>query len=225
MSVYLLLTYRENQSLLPLFFIVGGLTSFFDLLTAPLITLGILLIVSILLDKKQRAFLNSLSWYIGYLLLWFSKLLIAHLSYSPGALQSAVAQLANRAVGVADEKFSLFNTVTLNVSQLIGYDRFNKIVVLSCGILFLLVLLRYFSFKTKRIKSILPWVFVGVLPYLWFLTLANHSYIHVWYTYRNQFMSVAAFFLIVAEFIDWIKVKKEVGFLKTKLKSLSSPLK
>lgn len=218
-SIYYLLNYRKNNFPYVLFFIVGGLTSFFDLLTAPLVGLGMLLAVSTVSDRKQNIFLNCLSWGVGYLSLWASKWLAAAVLFSPNAITTALDQIVNRTVNKADAGFSQMNALQLNFWQLIGYGRQNKIILLSFFIVFLIFLLKYFSFKKSKIKRIIPWLIIGAIPYLWYLVAANHSYLHVWYTYRNQFMSVVSFFMIVAEFIDWQRVSRDFKLLSVKFTS------
>lgn len=211
-SIYLLYTYKRNSSLYPLFFIVGSLTSFFDLLTAPLVTLGILLIVATSLGDKniKNIFLNCISWSTGYLLLWFSKWLIVDLLFTHGAIATAFDQIINRTVNQAGANFSHFSTVKLNLFQLIGYNRVNKIIVLFLFIISSVFFLRYFTFRKEKINKSLPWILIGSIPYVWYLIAANHSYLHVWYTYRNQFMTVVSLLLVIMEFIDWPHVKKDL---------------
>lgn len=214
-SIYLLYTYKKDRRLYILFFIIGALTSFFDLLTAPLVTLGMLLVVATILENKniKNILLHCLAWSIGYLLLWFSKWFIVQALFAPGAIATAFNEIVNRTVNRADANFSHFNAVKLNFFQLIGYNHFNKIIVLSLFIISSIFFLRYFTFSKQRINKILPWILIGSVPYIWYLIAANHSYLHVWYTYRDQFISVVCVFLVASEFIDWLHVKQNLKSL------------
>ena len=215
-SIFLLYNHKKNHNLYFLFFVIGALTSFFDLLTAPLITLGMLLIVATKLNRAnvKNIILYSVSWSIGYLLLWFSKWAIVQFFFAPGAILTAFNQIANRTLSQADSNFSYFSALQLNFFQLIGYSRTNKISVLLFSILYSIFCFRYLSFDKQKIKSILPLVLIGVIPYIWYLIAANHSYLHVWYTYRDQFISVVSLFLITTEFINWKNVKKDFRLIK-----------
>ena len=207
-SVYLLSTYKKNQNSYPLFFIIGGLTSFIDLLTAPLASLGMILIIQAFLNKKSKMLLYSLSWSIGYLSLWFSKWAIAQAFFTPGAINTSFNQIVNRTVTKADANFSIVNALRLNIFQLIGYNRMEQISLLILfGVIFF-ISIRYFSFSIKKLKTITPWVIIAFIPYVWYAIAANHSYLHVWYTYRNQFMSVVVACFIYSEFIDWERVNE-----------------
>ncbi len=180
-SIFLLLTYQKNQNYLVLFFIIGGVTSFFDLLTVPLITLGLPLIVYLQLSKKGIKDLacNSISWAIGYLLLWATKWVIVEYFFVPGAIQTSIDQIVNRTITKADPEFNHINTIKRNVFQLIGYDKRNKIVDLASAVFMGGFFMRYVNFKQVKLKSLLPWIIIGIMPYAWYLVAANHSYLHV----------------------------------------------
>ncbi len=220
-SIYLLFTYKNKGNLFLLFFIAGGLTCFFDLLTAPLVSLGLLLIAATNLEKKQNIIKNCLFWTLGYLLFWFSKWLIVALLFAPGAIEVSFNQIINRTVTQADAGFSQFKAVQLNLAQLIGYSRYNRMTYLLVNGIFFLLSLRYLTFNLKKAQQVIPWLLIIFLPYLWYLIAANHSYLHCWYTYRDQFMSVVALLYLMTEFIDWQRIKKDLGGLGAKLASKS----
>ena len=50
---------------------------------------------------------------------------------------------------------------------------------------------------------------VMLLPYAWYFAAANHSYLHWWFTYRAQGVSVCALLLAVAALIGPRKAKIE----------------
>ena len=215
-SIYLLLTERKNTSQYLLFFITGAATSYVDLLTAPLVSLGLLLTTAYLLRKKRNVVALFGSWSVGYALFWISKILLAQVTYFPHAVQSGFSQMVDRMVGKADANFTLLTTIKLNLFQLIGYARQSKIAVLVGVIILTLFLIRYHALKKEKTGQVVPLLIIAVIPYLWYLIVANHSYLHVWYTYRAQLMSVTAFLLILSEFTNWKKVQQDW----TKLKSL-----
>lgn len=216
-AIYFLLTYRKQKNYFLLFFLTGGLTCFFDLLTSPLVVLGLLLIVITKTEKKQRLILNCLFWAMGYLLLWLSKWLIAAWFFSPGAVIVSFNQVINRTVNQADANFSQFKAVQLNLLQLIGYSRYNRLSYLLANSLFFLLTFRYFTFSMENAKKTLSWLTIIFIPYLWYLIAANHSYLHCWYSYRDQLMSVVGILFVMTEFIDWQKIKKDLGGLRPKL--------
>ena len=209
-SIYALRTYKKDNHSYILFFVTGSLTSFFDLLTAPLVALGMLLITITLLEKKNNIVPYSAFWLLGYLLLWSSKWIIVQLFYSQNALASTLNQIVFRAVGKVDSEFSQFNAVRLNILQLIGYDWMNRIILTAFLCLAFIVLVKYFSFNRSKLKSLMPWITIFFIPYGWYLITANHSYVHTWFAYRSQFMSVLALLMIYDQFIDWPKFAKDI---------------
>lgn len=217
-SIYLLMNNKRNPETYVPFFIAGGLTAFFDLLTAPLVTLGILLIVSSILDNKdiKKIIINSLSWLGGYFIFWSSKWVLAELFVTPNAITTSLNQIVNRTVNKADVNFSQLKAVSLNFFQIVGYDKQNKIIILILGIFTLFIWLRYFTFKKEKLKNAVLWLMIGIIPYAWYLIVANQSYLHCWYTYRNQLMSVVSLFFIMGEFFDRRHLYRDLQSLRSK---------
>jgi O-antigen/teichoic acid export membrane protein len=47
---------------------------------------------------------------------------------------------------------------------------------------------------------------VAFIPWVWYLFAANHSYLHNWFTFRAQAVSVAAILLALMQLVDWNKL-------------------
>jgi hypothetical protein len=205
-SIMLLARKRSDVTEMIFFFVVGMLTAFFDLLTAPLVTLGLLIYTS----TKHFRFLMLLkkigSWFIGYGLFWMSKWLLVETLFSSGAITNAWGHVVNRTVNPADDQFSHIKAIMLNINQLIGYDRISQVVVIGLIGIFVGLLL-FFRNKYIHQYRLMYWSLVALIPYAWYLVTANHSYLHVWYTYRTQFITVAAGFMAYAELIDWERLR------------------
>lgn len=197
------------------FFIVGGITSYLDVLSSPLVSLGLLLVVLVglfrTIELKNVVFLCAL-WSIGYTSLWSAKWLLAERTYVPNAFSVGYKKVQDRTMNGVDAEFSRKNAVMRNFYQLRGYDKRNKVLLLVLGICYALFFLRYFSLKTVEYRKVVIWVAVAILPYLWYFIAAEHSYIHVLFTYRNQFITVVGAFLASAEFINWKRVRKNLKF-------------
>ena len=50
---------------------------------------------------------------------------------------------------------------------------------------------------------ILMYMLPGLVPYIRYLVLHNHSYLHCFFTYRAQMATVLAIVLILEEVVDW----------------------
>ncbi|MFA5639888.1 MAG: hypothetical protein WC946_05300, partial [Bacteroidales bacterium] len=55
---------------------------------------------------------------------------------------------------------------------------------------------------------------IAILPYVWFFVVANHSYLHYWFTYRTQAFSISCIFLALLSMVSLEK-------MRSKLKALS----
>jgi len=69
------------------------------------------------------------------------------------------------------------------------------IVTAILSVMILMVVGRH-KFNWK--KAIL-FLLVGLAPYLWYLVLSNHSYVHWWFTYRLQAITVMCLFFMLTD--------------------------
>lgn len=199
-----------------LFFVTGILTSFFDLLTAPLVSFGILILSTYNMQSPKTFFKFLLSWSIGYLSFWISKWLIVDFVFSTGTILRSINQVYLRTYGKVDNSFNVFNTLVLNFNQLIGTSKYELMIMIFL-ILILGIISLFFMKKrltTKEINSIVCFGLLACLPYLWYMFAANHSYIHFWFTYRQQLLSVSSFIMI----FNLSTNLKKISFLRKILK-------
>jgi hypothetical protein len=217
-SSILFLSKKIDRNKLPLlFFVVGILTSYFDFLSAPLVSFGFLLIVSTEQEKISYLIKSCLYWSAGYIVFGLSKWILMNVFFYNGALSNAFGHFLNRTIHQPDENFTYLKTIILNVNQLIGYEKLNKIIVL---ILFIILFSLFIFYRKKKINfsKIIYWLLAGSIPYIWYLIAANHSYLHVWFTYRTQFLSAVSGMIIYLELIDFNKIFKN---RKINLKNIS----
>lgn len=102
-SIILLLRYSKMKHTGIFFFIVGSVSSFIDLLTAPLVTLGITAITYFLLMQKEEEKASikkyileilkiGIAWVLGYGITWASKWIIVELVYGRPIISQAITQ-------------------------------------------------------------------------------------------------------------------------------------
>jgi hypothetical protein len=182
---------NANKLLIYIFFIIGCLTSFFDLLTAPLLTLGIPLIFAIMITNKKGngnnyivLIQNTILWILGYALTWSTKWIIATKLLKRDVIHDALSTLLFR-VGLT-QKISPIVTLYRNIVSMVNVP--NIIIVLL-----LIFLLIKFRDKNKHLINCLPLLIVGIYPYIWFIILKNHSYEHFTFTYRIQGITLFSF--------------------------------
>lgn len=188
-----------------LFLCLGSLVNFFDFLTFPLMSLGLPLIIILLRlmhnsNYSGRQGLNTvgeavLSWGLGYSTTWIAKWIIASYVLKTSVIQNAIQASFFRVAGNSQYPVNYYEAVMRNVRVfLLGIGPKAGIVLL----VLVLVIFRVkgiLSFQGWRdFKSrcyyqwgrIVPLILVAVMPYIWYLILANHSQIHFWFTFRNQ---------------------------------------
>lgn len=205
----LVLSSRHNKvkaGLGAVFFITGAVTSYFDLLTAPYLTLGLplLLWISLYDEKNQQNLLQgirimvtfSLLWLVGYAGSWAMKWVISN-PFTEFDLFSDVHQQLMLRAG------------TLENSRFLALQANFKYLPLVFINLFLTIplILSLFFFNRKGVNKAVLYLIAAVLPYFWFYAAADHSYVHNWYTYRIQAISVSGVLLAAISLVEWERIR------------------
>lgn len=182
------------------FLALGTLTAFFDLLTFPLITLGLPLVTALLFDLKssQKKFnmKKIVLEFVKYCAIWgvcygatyFIKWVFTSLLLGENTIAIAIEQFFFRTGVNGEIEFSrpeMLGTLFTTYYGKIGLVLLIAWLVASVIIMF--VKKREFNWK----KMVLFFA-IALLPYIWYLVLANHSVWHFWMTYRIQAISLFA---------------------------------
>lgn len=198
-----------------LLFASGMTVNFFDMLTAPLLTLGIPLILIICLGfiqdsetrlrKQIRTILtHSISWGTGYATCWISKWTIGSAVLKTNVFEDAKKTAQFRINGSEAYPLDRLQMLRLNFETYF-FAKGHKPAVLVLAVLILLIFLML-RFRRKNWLSVfVPTLIIGIYPYIWFYTMANHSQLHYFYTYRIQAVTLFALFAAVSCSIDWKK--------------------
>lgn len=199
--VFLILLIEERVKIEDIFFwevfflIVGALTSYFDLLTYPLVTLGIPVVVWVslymqkqLLRNLKNIFCISSFWGIGYGGLWGLKWLVGDLITGRSILSDAVEQVVYRTSDKVSDKVITYAEL---LHELLASMRQYTwmFLILLIGIYFVWDILKT---RKVKIKMIIIYIVIGLFPFVWFFVLKNHSYGHYWFTYRELSITVFA---------------------------------
>ncbi len=196
----------DSRRMARLFFILGSLTAYLDLLTCPLLSWGIPMLVWLVMKraddgKPMHHFLaSSALWAVGYAATWAAKWLVATLTTSADVFADAAGQSARRAsVG----EFGRWAALERNVEVLPWFYAIVALVVL------VVFAVRYFD--RRRWRQALLCLVVALAPLAWFLVVAQHSWEHYWFTYRILAITVMGVLMAVACMIDWqhVKIKKK----------------
>ena len=177
-------TFSSTGNLCLAFFAIGSLTSFFDLLTAPLLTLGFPLAVFLfnLCSRRQmrQTVTASMSWGAGYALTWMSKWILTSMLTGYDMVANAFGQAAFRSGGTIPATLD-YGWVMKNISALIAF--YAAATLLS--IIFLTK-----STHNVRLRKNSALRVMALMPLAWYLCLRNHSLIHFWFAWRSTGISL-----------------------------------
>lgn len=220
--------YRNDISLFKMFLVIGILVSYFDLLTTPLITLGMPLAIIILLEiyknkdftiKRGIAYICrcSLSWVTGYSVFWSLKWVAGSLILRKNLFTDAKEQIDFRVSGNEEYPLQRWQAIKDNYELLsVSGDNLKTIIILLTIVF--LILFIFFHKEFKNVKKIIPLFIISTFPYIWFYTLGNHSVIHSRFTYRIQIITLFSLLSSLTYIINWDKFIKyfRILFKETK---------
>lgn len=204
----------------------GMLTAFLDLLTAPLLTLGVPLAVVLILAGRSRSSRDlaadaravvggGVAWVVGYAGCWVAKWAIGTVVLRTDVFRAALAQLLFR-TGMDKGGLRYLAALRwniLNLFPILRADTFSSLrrvpvaaavaAVLMLTLVTLAVVVARRSRATKGdMRKATPVLLVAPLPYLWFVVVNNHSAIHNWFTYRIQAITIFAVLYVLLSAVD-----------------------
>jgi hypothetical protein len=203
----------KSQEKITMFMLITGMfTAYFDLITTPLLTLGLPLIVYLILQEKeeksiwkhlQSLFIFCSFWFIGFAGAWIMKWVLAYIF-----ADAAAFNMAYRAIkwSTATDGYTRWDAIVANVKLL-------PLLWLSLVLVFLFIL-TLLSFNKKGIPLAIAFLVVGLLPYGMYVVLPYNAYPHWWFTYRSQVITMSCAMLFFVSLIDWEQLK-----LKLKIKN------
>ncbi|MDT2767944.1 hypothetical protein P7G58_03575 [Globicatella sulfidifaciens] len=182
--------YRFSKMVL-LFFTIGSVTNFFDLLTVPLLTFALPWMIYFVLVNQhhRRHFKHNLSetvilgwtWLMGFGLTWASKWAIGSVILKDNSFANVANQIALRTGGKTDEVLDAIEIIKKMWKILLPKT---AMIILFIWLIILLVQ----SFKGVKIYqhwlSTTPLLVVALIPFVWVFILKNHNFHHAYFTYR-----------------------------------------
>lgn len=207
---FICLEKKGDTALTVLSVIFGAVTAFFDFLTAE--TLSILLpLLLIFIIREQESRFGQLrenviltvkcggSWASAYVGTFLVKWTAATVVTGENKFEAALASAEKRFAGTAEElpflKQLIFAPLA-NLSTMFGGEERvdpGKIIV---GLILTVLIFGgiYLIFRRQRVNKPITVIclILGLIPYLRYLVLNNHSYLHEFFTYRAQAAAVLA---------------------------------
>ncbi len=183
-----------------LFLLSGALTVYFDLLTAPMLSLGFPLLVWLQLHLSQhpkdirntwkQIFLFSILWAVAYFGLFIFKWIIVALFTDIDIIDNVQSAALYR-IGVGSTN-SRSLAITMNFNTL---DH----VILSITMLLALIY-SALDFSMAKVKHTFFYLFIALMPFIWMLVINEHSESHYWFAYRILAVSITAVLLMILSF-------------------------
>lgn len=215
----LVILYKKDLSkhVPEIFFVIGATTNFVDLLTAPLVTLGLPLIVYILLLQKENNNLKAIciqtlkvcfAWCISYGLTWALKWILTQLIYGRPIIDQALEQARYRA-GIKANNIELKSVLKRNIQYL------SNNTICAIGTLMVIYLMGNLIVQRKsktnmkeKIKKMIPFIITAIFPIIWYIALKEHSYVHAFFTYRIFIITIISAFIIIYNLCCVVYLKK-----------------
>lgn len=202
---------EKGEKVIYIFLITGMLTSFFDLLTTPILSLGIPLLFLGLINKNMKGIVyikniiqNSLIWAVGYALTWASKWLIASVVLRENVFANALEKMFVRTSSKTTDGSGITFLDLIKKFSLIYGEELGKIILVFIMILFLVGCVMGIY---KKNTNMVPLLFIAIMPFVWFFCLKNHSFIHLWFTFRNLELS---YFAVIILFVQGVTIPKKL---------------
>ena len=198
----------EQAVTLPAFFAALGLfTNYFDLLTFPLVSLGfpLILLLALRLHRGESgcalfrltAFCGC-AWALGYGGMWALKWVLNGLAFGWGMFLAVFDQIGLRASSNGGE-LSRLGVLMDNLNIILAKKSY-LLLIGACSLATLapaakaLIAKRSVRLDLRALNLLLPAAAVA----LWYLVMANHSYDHTYFTYRNAAVMVFAAFALLS---------------------------
>ncbi|MBR6003284.1 MAG: hypothetical protein IK068_01025 [Lachnospiraceae bacterium] len=211
--IFAIKAYNPEKKLLPyaFFLIMGSLVNFFDLLTYPLVTLTVPLVLMCLIDiseerKTKETFLMcikaSVLWCVSYGATWAMKWVLGSIVTHTNVIKNASDTAMYRMLGEEGEAVDRLKVIVDNFKAPLLYEYIPVICVIT-------VLIALILKKGKQVVAITPLLMLSVYPYIWYEVFCEHSLMHTFFTYRTQMGSIFAIATVSIVVLTGIKATKK----------------
>lgn len=219
-------------------YIVGGITAYFDLFSLPFVT-PLVAIFVLYMDYKEEKIFNfksgffrmmylAIFWIAGYVVLWMGKWLLASIAGRRNIFADAIIEMGKQSVNkstidwgpettsgyiVESIKLCLENMFPINYFKM-AYQNGGKTLVLGFVMILLLLLILFFVRYHKKIGQL--WfscimIIIACFPYLCYVVMHTHAFIHFWMWFRMQLITWMAIGLAYLDALDFKRQKSNMG--------------
>jgi len=192
------------------FFTVGSLTCFFDLLSAPMVTLGVCLVLAyMLISNNHHTFLSEAKimfnycvlWFLGYSLTWATKIMLLLTLNNKTVFTEAISQIILRSGSNSGKVMSLSQRF-LNIEKNFEMLGLNKILLLVFIMVIFIAILVCLFYDKEKIKKVSMLACIGFIPMMWYVLIGDHSKVHTRFTYRALITTIVSYIYMLFVLID-----------------------
>lgn len=223
------LYYDGNIPKCMVMYIVGAVTAYFDLFSTPFLTVVVGIFI-LLIDYKNHSINNlteglkemlrlSFSWLAGYIILWMAKWLFASVLSGTNVFADAIKEMYAQSVqinvidwgpdttwGYITESLRLCfeNMFPVNYIKIV-MEKIGKgpvIIFLITGITLLFLHWLKVRKETKELWFPALMLIIAIFPYICYIVMHTHAFIHFWMWFRMQ---IIAWFALCAAYIHSVK--------------------
>lgn len=200
-----------------IFFMVGGIiTNYMDFLSTETLTLlvPLMLVLWVHMRKNESSATCNrvkfvvkvmVAWGCGYLGMWLMKWVLATIVLHENVMPYVMSHIGERLGG--DIGLGLWKYITgallNNIKCLFPFD-YGTGGLFAGAVLVLMAVYIGYVYHKKHINKehILLYLIMGLVPYIRYIVLHNHSYLHFFFTYRAQMATILAIVLILEELTE-----------------------
>lgn len=198
----------ESSRYIYLFTVLGMLSSYFDLLTYPLVTWGIPVIWWFLTEKAptgkgrylERCVASGISWAVGYVGIWAMKWLLGSVITGENVIADAVGKVQEHAASAEGSSFTLFNRLEAAYTNWKHYEYPVYMLILIGWLVWLVV--QSFRKGLHFRRSNFGLLLVAATSPAWYFVLAEHTAGHHFFTYRIWNVAVLAVLAILLQAVE-----------------------
>lgn len=209
-AVFIQLENSSDTALCTASIISGAMTAFFDFLTAETLTILIPLIIVMMMRKENGSFRGfrselftslkcGMAWLFSYIGTFIVKWTAASIVTGENKFTAAISSAEVRIYGETDNipaPLRMLLAPLANISAMFGGSERVSPVNIIVGLLLTIMLFGglYLIMRSGISSNGFAQLMLtaGLLPYLRYIVLSNHSYLHDFFTYRAQAASVLA---------------------------------
>ena len=205
--IYLLKRKEKIKDINIIFCVIGATTCFMDLLTSPMITFCIPLVIYLLLNLQKdkykikdiikKIIKLSTFWIIGYSGIWASKWIISDIFYDTGTIEYAVTKMLSHSRVNSYTNATAFDTIIKNIYYIQPY-------------LYIVSIITWISFiplitpnkninkdiKKQILRMNIPYILISIMPFIWYIIVKNHSFLHARFTYKNLCITILGLLIV-----------------------------